>query len=136
QWVNANSQFEYTNFPSGGSTTFLELTDTPDVYAGQGGKLVRVNVAANALEFYSLIAADVPNIGENQVTNLTTDLAAKADKVGSATNGNFAGLNASGNLIDSAHKHSDYALAIHTHTASQVTDFPAAADARITAQKG
>lgn len=35
-------------------------------------------------------------------------LDAKADKVDGATSGNFAGLDANGNLVDSGHKHSDY----------------------------
>lgn len=43
------------------------------------------------------------------------DITGKADKVSSATNGNFAGLNASGNLTDSGKKASDFA------TASSVT---------------
>lgn len=34
-----------------GLPTFLTLTDTPDSYSGQGEKIVRVNTAANALEF-------------------------------------------------------------------------------------
>jgi len=38
-------------------------------------------------------------------------IADKADKVTSATSGNFAGLDANGNLIDSGHKHSDYLTA-------------------------
>ena len=36
------------------------------------------------------------------------DISGKADKVASATSGNFAGLDANGNLTDSGHKHSDY----------------------------
>lgn len=36
------------------------------------------------------------------------DISGKADKVSGATNGNFASLNSSGNLVDSGHKHSDY----------------------------
>ena len=36
------------------------------------------------------------------------DISGKADKVQSATNGNFAGLDSNGNLTDSGHKHSDY----------------------------
>lgn len=36
------------------------------------------------------------------------DLAKKADKVSTATNGNFASLDRNGNLKDSGHKHSDY----------------------------
>lgn len=50
-------------------------------------------------------------IAESQVTNLTTDLAAKADKVTSATDGNFAGLDSNGNLTDSGSKASDFATA-------------------------
>lgn len=36
------------------------------------------------------------------------DVSGKADKVSGATSGNFAGLDANGNLTDSGHKHSDY----------------------------
>lgn len=39
---------------------------------------------------------------------LKTLFGGKADKVASATSGNFAGLDANGNLVDSGHKHSDY----------------------------
>ena len=48
-------------------------------------------------------------IAESQVTNLTTDLGNKADKVASATSGNFAGLDENGNLTDSGKKASDFA---------------------------
>ena len=50
-------------------------------------------------------------IAESQVTNLTTDLAAKANKVASATNGNFAGLDSNGDLTDSGSKAADFATA-------------------------
>lgn len=36
------------------------------------------------------------------------DVSGKADKVNGATSGNFASLDANGNLTDSGHKHSDY----------------------------
>ena len=42
-------------------------------------------------------------------TKVNTKLGGKADKVASATNNNFAALDANGNLKDSGHKHSDYA---------------------------
>ena len=42
-------------------------------------------------------------------SGLTTALGNKADKVSSATSGNFAGLDASGNLTDSGKKASDFA---------------------------
>ena len=35
----------------GGSSDFLALTDTPDSYTGQAGKVVQVNAGATALEF-------------------------------------------------------------------------------------
>lgn len=40
----------------------------------------------------------------------------KADKVSNATNGNFASLDSSGNLVDSGHKHSDYQAALVSGT--------------------
>lgn len=46
---------------------------------------------------------------------IDTTIPSKVDKVVSAVNGNFAGLNASGNLVDSGHKDSDYADANHSH---------------------
>lgn len=39
---------------------------------------------------------------------LETAIAAKASKVASATEGNFAALDANGDLVDSGHKHGDY----------------------------
>lgn len=48
-------------------------------------------------------------IAESQVTNLTTDLRNKADKVANATSGNFAGLDENGNLTDSGKNASDFA---------------------------
>jgi hypothetical protein len=44
----------------------------------------------------------------------SADIADKADKVSNATNGNFAGLDANGNLTDSGHKHGDYVTALGT----------------------
>lgn len=38
----------------------------------------------------------------------TVDVSTKADKVENAVEGNFAGLDENGNLVDSGHKHSDY----------------------------
>lgn len=45
----------------------------------------------------------------------STEFGAKADKVSSPTNGNFAGLDTNGNLTDSGKKASDFAEASHTH---------------------
>lgn len=58
------------------------------------------------------------------------DVNSKADKVVGATNGNFAGLNASGNLIDSTSKASDFATSGHVHSAATtaVAGFMSATD--------
>lgn len=45
-------------------------------------------------------------------TKIKSALSGKADKAPNATDGNFASLDAGGNLKDSGHKHSDYADAI------------------------
>lgn len=45
-----------------GNPDFLDLTDTPDTYAGQALKIVRVNAGPNGLEFHTLTAADIANI--------------------------------------------------------------------------
>lgn len=41
-------------------------------------------------------------------SSLETAINSKADRVASATEGNFASLDANGNLVDSGHKHGDY----------------------------
>lgn len=45
------------------------------------------------------------------------DISGKADKVSSATNGNFAGLDSNGNLTDSGKKAGDFQTALSTQTA-------------------
>lgn len=46
EWAPAND-----NTGGNGSSTFLELDDTPTSYSGQAGKFVAVNAGASALEF-------------------------------------------------------------------------------------
>jgi hypothetical protein len=48
---------------SGGASAFKDLTDVPNSYTGQGGKLVRVKADASGLEFYTLTiaAGDLPS---------------------------------------------------------------------------
>jgi len=41
----------YVDASGGGASTFLDLTDTPGAYAGEGGKVVVVNATPDALEF-------------------------------------------------------------------------------------
>ena len=57
---------EFGDLPSGGSTTFTELTDTPNDFSSQAGKILKVNVGATALEF-----GDLPSSGSSTFTGLT-----------------------------------------------------------------
>lgn len=61
---------KYVDDEVGGAATFLGLTDTPAAYAGEGGKLVAVNVTPDALEF-----VPITNFLEGAPTE---DLATKA----------------------------------------------------------
>ena len=47
-------------------------------------------------------------MSDSDSTKVKTAIDGKASKVASATSGNFAALDSSGNLTDSGHKHSDY----------------------------
>lgn len=71
-------------------------------------------------------ASEVLRYGAGGVDNGTVESAlvalesGKADLVDSATNGNFAGLDANGNLTDSGSKAADFAAASHTHDLSEL----------------
>lgn len=58
-----------------GATTFIELTDVPGSYSGQGGKYLKVNEAEGAIEFEVIEADDLPagidavKIGDGSVSN-------------------------------------------------------------------
>jgi hypothetical protein len=57
-------------FPGGtGSSSFLGLVDTPDVYAGQGGKFVAVKADVTGLEF---VVAPTGGGGGGTVTNFSS----------------------------------------------------------------
>src|SRR6056297_3572429 len=80
------------------------------------------------------IDVDTSNLIYDEVDSSSTDLAlsanqgraldeAKADKIGTAANNNFASFDATGNIQDSTKAASDFADASHNHTASEITDF-------------
>ncbi len=60
--VGAWNSLQYWGGSGGGATLFTDLTDVPQSYTGQGGKLVRVKADASGLEFYTLTiaAGDLP----------------------------------------------------------------------------
>ena len=45
---------QYYGGSGGGASTFITLSDVPQSYTGQGGKLVRVKADASGLEFFTL----------------------------------------------------------------------------------
>ena len=53
---------------------------------------------------------------ESGLSTANTNITKKADKVSGATSGNFAGLDANGNLTDSGKKAGDFATAGHDHS--------------------
>lgn len=86
-----------------GATTFLELSDTPDSYSGQGTKLVRVKADASGLEFVTAPAA-APTPGDTVVSETS---AGQSPAAGSA----------------SAYSRSD-----HTHGTPSAPSVPSAGD--------
>jgi hypothetical protein len=63
---------------------------------------------------------------ETAFNTALADVPNKAAKKVPAATGNLATLDAVGNLGDSGKKPSDFAASTHTHTKSQITDFPSA----------
>ena len=58
-WQYTNDGINWNNFGSGGgATSFLNLTDTPNSYEGQAGKVVKVKDTEDGLEF-----VDIPSGG-------------------------------------------------------------------------
>ena len=81
------------------------------VTRAQNGTTARAWSAGDVIARY-FTAADQTAMQEN-IKKLNED---KAEKVASPTAGNFAGLDANGNLTDSGKKPGDFAAASHTHT--------------------
>lgn len=88
----ANNYYIYLGKTVGSTGYKFQLEDNNPLYYYDGNDLV---------DWASYIA-DV------DTSSISQDLSGKADKVSNATSGNFAGLDANGNLTDSGHKHSDY----------------------------
>lgn len=70
-------------------------------------KLMGVAFGAQANVIESVSINNTPVTPNNK--NVNIDISGKANIVASATNGNFAGLNSGGDLIDSGKKYSDFA---------------------------
>ena len=66
------------------------------------------SASAKRKSLWSNIKAKLKTYFDSIYLTSHQDITGKADKVSNPTNGNFAALDANGNLTDSGHKHSDY----------------------------
>lgn len=82
--------------PTSGEAT--EAVYDADISLNPSTNTITANISGNAA------TASAAKSG----SALETAIAAKASKVASATEGNFAALDANGDLVDSGHKHGDY----------------------------
>lgn len=89
------------------------LTDTPTIPAAQVQTDWNATSGMGEILHKPTLATVATSGSYNDLSNKPTipDVTGKADKVSSATSGNFAALDANGNLTDSGHKHSDYLTA-------------------------
>jgi len=80
-WDNENSQWAPgTVATEGGSSAFTALTDTPSNFTASGGKIVRVNSGATALEFSSAVtAAEVATIPVSALSNVSASAPGTGD---------------------------------------------------------
>ena len=94
-------------------TAEIEKLDVSDS-AVAGSYVTAVSEADGKISVTREAADASPTENSNKMVKsggVYTELATKADKVTGATNGNFAGLDASGNLTDSGKKAADFATA-------------------------
>lgn len=98
-------------------TTYSDATQSASGLMSSADKTKLDGIASGATANIGTITGITMNgasKGTSGVVDLGTvitshqDITGKADKVTSATNGNFAALDSNGNLTDSGHKHSDY----------------------------
>lgn len=90
-----SSGTEYDLSASGsGTTTFLGLTDTPSSYTGQGGKFIRVNTGATALEF-----ADSPGGGMTNPMTTVGDIIYASASGSPATPARLSGNSTTGKMF-------------------------------------
>lgn len=116
----------------GEDVTYVDVTTLVDVYSGQDGIIVEgysightnkidagsTSASSGALNHGDSITLPVVNYDANgHITSVSTttvtlpaatNISGKADKVANAIEGNFAGLDANGNLTDSGKKASDF----------------------------
>lgn len=103
-WAKAATKPEYAATEITGLEDFIagEIQDTNTEYSFTLTENYKVKVQKKDIG---------GEYADYQVVDLTSAFNAKADKVANATAGNFAGLDAEGNLVDSGKKAADFATA-------------------------
>lgn len=103
QKIAAVTGFEYVivdRLPAASASTMYKIYLTPATSSSTG------NIKDEYITIYDSSAYKWEKIGSTAI-----DITGKADKVNGATTGHLAGLDSSGNLTDSGHSPSDFALA-------------------------
>jgi len=111
----------------------VSSSDTTSGYLGaklQAGAKISIttqNAGANESLLIETSAAEINDALTStsetwSSSKISSELGAKADKVAGATSGNFASLDASGNLQDSGFSSSSFAPSSHTHALGDLSD--------------
>lgn len=109
--VNGNPIAEINDGTPGqdGTPAIIDATpteDSPNAVSSGGVYTELSDVKETLNNKYEKPSTGIP--ASDIASGVIPDVSGKADKVQSATSGNFASLDANGNLMDSGHKHSDY----------------------------
>ena len=81
--------------------------------------------------FTSGLVKNDGTIDTNTYLTQHQDISGKVDKVNTAYNGNFASFNNEGGIVDSGVNTNSFAGLQHSHTVSDISDFPTIPDAQI-----
>ena len=111
------------NTDAGKENIVLPLDQLVDIYTGSEGTNIKVTVTSD-----KKIEADLTDAVKASLEKADSalqehqDISGKADKVSGATTGNFAGLDASGNLTDSGKNAADFATAEQGERADRLVE--------------
>ena len=132
--IGAIRQFHYeiyASLPQSGESNVLYLigptgsgSDRYEEYVYANNAFTKIGDTSIDLSGYVTTSALNTALADYTTTSqLTALLSNKADKVNNATNGNFAGLDANGNVTDSGKKASDFASPVNVEMQMPATGF-------------
>jgi hypothetical protein len=101
------------------SYSFLDMATLVDTYSPADGETA---VTINGYRVSINVSAQANNALEKKADGLFVNISGKADKVVNATNGNVAGLDASGNLTDGGIAVANILTTANVATTQDVTD--------------